>query len=183
MRCGFQDPLGLKLNAVNPDNRILQEYYLSLGSNIEPHINLPKAFALLKAYGTIKRYSSIWKSAAEGSLGPDFLNAVVLFRSPLKPAKLRNQVLRNIETQLERVRTTNKNAPRTIDIDILIYESEELDSSIWDTAHLAVPLAEINPELLNSLTGESIAEIALRFIEKSRIARELNARLDIPTAT
>ena len=126
---------------------------------------MPKAFALLKAYGPIERFSSIWKSGAVGYLGPDFLNAVVLFLSPLNPTDLRNQVMRKIENQLKRARTTDKNAPRTIDIDILIFESEELDSSIWNMAHLAVPMAEINPKLLNSLTGDSIAEIALRFIE------------------
>ncbi|MCH7662678.1 MAG: 2-amino-4-hydroxy-6-hydroxymethyldihydropteridine diphosphokinase [Chloroflexi bacterium] len=169
------------MNEVIPDNKKLREYYLSLGSNIEPHINLPKAFARLKAYGTIERYSSIWKSDPVGSLGPDFLNAVVLFLYPLEPSKLRNQVLRNIETQLKRVRTADKNAPRTIDIDILICDDEEIDASIWDLAHLAAPLAEIYPELLYSPTGKSITEIALRLQEKSNIVRELSARLDIPT--
>ena len=171
----------LKLNVANPDNNP-NEYYLSLGSNIEPRINLPKAFALLGEAGSVEQFSSIWEFAALGSHGPDFQNAAVLFLSRLNPTQLRNQVLRKIESQLKRVRTTDKNAPRTIDIDILIYEDEVLDAGIWDMAHLAVPLAEINSELQNSPGGEPIAEIALRLLEKSKVARELSARLDSLTA-
>ena len=104
-----------------------------------------------------------------GSSGPEFLNAVVLFLSPLNTRELRMQVLQKIEKQLGRVRTFDKNAPRPIDIDVLICDDDVLDDSFWVTAHLAIPLAEINPQYKHSSTGESIQSAAQRLSADTKI--------------
>lgn len=130
---------------------------------------MSRAITLLKEYGKIVILSSVWRSAAVGPAGPEFLNAAVLFHSPLSSQELRMQVLRKIEKQLGRVRISDKNAARPIDIDILICDDEVLDSSIWETAHLAVPLAEINPDYKHSSTGESIESAAQRLSSETKI--------------
>lgn len=150
----------------NPRN-----YYLSLGSNINPQENLPRAVELLREHGAIKAVSSVWKSIAVGSDGPDFLNAAIFMISPLSPHDLKYQVLRPIEATLGRVRKADKNADRTIDIDILIYEDEEIDSDLWSSAHLAAPLADIYPEYRQPDTGKTLQIIARKLVEKSEILR------------
>lgn len=131
---------------------------------------MPKAITLLKDVGKVEAVSSVWRSAAVGSPGPAFLNTAILFLSSLSSRELRIQVLQKIEKQMGRIRTSDKNAPRTIDIDILVSGSEELDASIWEQAYLAVPLAEIHPHYRHSATGESIETAAQRLISHTEIS-------------
>lgn len=160
------------MNAANQTRNNPAKYYLSLGSNIEPEKNIPKAITLLKEYGNVEAVSSAWRSAAIGTSGPAFLNAAVLFISTLSSRELKIQVLQKIEKQIGRVRSSDKNAPRPIDIDILISGSEELDENIWKTAHLAIPLAEIYSLYRNPSTGESIKSAAQRLARHTNISIE-----------
>ena len=57
----------------------MHQVYLSLGSNIQPEVNLPRAVELLQEYGKFIKVSRAWESEAVGSDGPNFLNACVLF--------------------------------------------------------------------------------------------------------
>jgi 2-amino-4-hydroxy-6-hydroxymethyldihydropteridine diphosphokinase len=105
--------------------------YLSLGSNIRPERHLPAAVAQLRRFGRVKVVSSAWQSAPVGlAEQPDFVNAAVLLETPLSASALREQAITTIENELGRVRTENKNAPRTIDIDIMLFNDEvfSLDS-------------------------------------------------------
>ena len=142
---------------------MVHQVYLSLGSNIQPETNLPKAIHLLGEYGEIRKVSHVWESNAVGSAGPNFLNACVLFMTPLFPAELKEQVIHPIEEKLGRKRTADKFAPRTIDIDILIFDDKSCNDKFWKQAFVVVPLAEIFPEFQNPLTGESIVETAAHF--------------------
>ena len=135
--------------------------YLALGSNIRPEENIPLAVdALAQAFDHILAHSSAWQTAAVGSSGPDFINAVVLVESPLTSQLIKNQLLRPLEAQMGRVRQQDKNAPRTIDLDVLLYDDRLLDDSLWNSAHLAVPLAELYPGYLQPATGQSLGQIA-----------------------
>ena len=138
----------------------MHQVYLSLGSNIQPAMNLPKAINLLQEYGEIRKVSNAWESKAVGSAGPNFLNACVLFMTPLLPPELKEQVIRPIEARLDRIRTADKFAPRTIDIDMLIFDDQSCNDKFWKQAFVVVPLAEIYPEFQNPLTQESIVETA-----------------------
>jgi 2-amino-4-hydroxy-6-hydroxymethyldihydropteridine diphosphokinase len=139
--------------------------YLGLGSNISPEVNLPCAVAMLQQFVHFESLSTIWETPPVGTNGPDFLNAVALIQTKLPAKELKNLVLRQIETQLGRVRSADPNAPRTIDLDILIYNGQVLDDEIWHQAHLAVPLAELIPEHAHPESGELLLEIAARLAE------------------
>jgi 2-amino-4-hydroxy-6-hydroxymethyldihydropteridine diphosphokinase len=137
--------------------------YLSLGSNIEPEINLPKAIDLLQKYGEVLIVSNAWESEAVGSAGPNFLNAFVLFSSPLSQNALKEQVIDLIEGKLGRKRSADKSAPRTIDIDIVLFDGQLCNEKFWNQAFVIIPLAEIYPEYQNPITQESVLETATRF--------------------
>jgi len=143
--------------------------YLGLGSNIQPEIYLQKAVRHIGQLLTIKAVSSVWQSEAVGTEGPDFLNAVLAVSTDLSLDELKSQVTSTIEEKLERVRTEDKYAPRTIDIDVLVYKGQVVDPEVWLYAHHAVPMAEIAPSIAHPDTGESIRTIADRLILYSGI--------------
>ena len=136
------------------------QVYLSLGSNIEPEIHLLKAVKLLKDYGQVKAASRVWESQAVGSDGPNFLNACVLFLSHLQPYELKEQVIRPIEAELGRIRYADKNAPRTIDIDIVLFDETPLNIEYWDYAFVAMPLAELVPDFEHPVRHEKLNRVA-----------------------
>jgi len=138
--------------------------YLSLGSNIDPEINLIKAIRMLTEHGELEKISSAWESRSVGADGPNYLNACVSYRTPLGENDLKEQVTRPIESELGRRRTTDKFAPRTIDIDIVLFDGQSCADKFWEQAFVVVPLAEICPEFQNPLTQESALETATRLL-------------------
>ena len=140
----------------------LHKSYLNLGSNIEPQMNLAKAVQLLLEYGEIQKISNVWESRSAGGPGPNYLNLCLLFASPHAKSDLKEQVISSIEARLGRKRTEDKYVPRTIDIDIILFDDQPYNDRFWETAFVIVPLAEIYPEYRNSTTGERITEIAAR---------------------
>jgi len=136
--------------------------YLNLGSNIQPETNLLKAVELLYEYGQVIKVSSAWESKSFGTAGPNYLNACVLFRSPFMQVELKAKVIRPIEAELGRRRSENKYAPRTIDIDIVLFDDRPYNDKFWKYAFVVVPLAEIYAEYQNPITREFITETAKR---------------------
>jgi 2-amino-4-hydroxy-6-hydroxymethyldihydropteridine diphosphokinase len=156
----------------------LHETYLNIGSNIEPEEHLQEAIRLLRQYGEIKTISNAWASHAFGSDGPDFLNACVLFLTHLNPRELKQQVIRPIEAQLGRVRGANKFAPRTIDIDIVLFDDEPFGWEFWSNAFVVVPLADLLPDFHHPLNYEKLAQVA----EHMRRQTWIEARPDVLNA-
>jgi 2-amino-4-hydroxy-6-hydroxymethyldihydropteridine diphosphokinase len=136
--------------------------YLSLGSNIEPESNLVKALELLQNYGRLEKISNAWESESVGAEGPNYLNACVLLVTRLGQMELKEQALLPIENQLGRRRSADKFAPRTIDIDIVIFDGKSCDDKYWEQAFVVVPMAEIYPEFQNPQILKSIAQTATR---------------------
>jgi 2-amino-4-hydroxy-6-hydroxymethyldihydropteridine diphosphokinase len=120
---------------------------LGLGSNINPETNIPRAIELLRQILLLESISRAWFTPPVGTSGPNFVNAALLTYTDLPPENLKNEIIRPIEAQLGRIRSQNKNAPRTIDIDILIWDQQILEPLIWKEAYLAVPVAELLPDL------------------------------------
>jgi 2-amino-4-hydroxy-6-hydroxymethyldihydropteridine diphosphokinase len=141
---------------------------LLLGSNIQPEKNLAEAMERLGQKVKILRRSSVWETPAEGSQGPDFLNMAVLITTSLPEGRLKETILRPVERQLGRVRSTDKNAARTIDIDILVFDGRLLDPNLFTYAHQAVPVAEILPDY-QSKAGDLLKEVASKMIENYSI--------------
>jgi 2-amino-4-hydroxy-6-hydroxymethyldihydropteridine diphosphokinase len=136
--------------------------YLNLGSNIQPEINLRKAVTLLQEYGEISKISSAWESKSVGAPGPNYLNACVLFKTETMQIELKERIIRPIEARLGRVRHEYRYAPRTIDIDIVLFDEKPCNDKFWRFAFVIVPLAEINPDCQNPFTGEIIVQTAAR---------------------
>jgi 2-amino-4-hydroxy-6-hydroxymethyldihydropteridine diphosphokinase len=138
----------------------MHRLYLSLGSNIQPEVNLPKAVQMLREAGKIEAISSVWESESVGFDGPNFLNACLIFRSPLGPVEFKEQIIRPIEAKLGRVRSGEKNAPRPIDIDIELCDEKPLNTDFWEYAFVIIPLAELIPDFPHPASGEAIARVA-----------------------
>lgn len=129
-----------------------------LGSNILPEVNISLAVQKLNQILHPLAISSAWESPAVGSTGPNFLNAIGLYMTDLDQETLKKRYLRALEAQLGRVRQEDKYAPRTIDLDIIIWDGIVLDSNLWRYAYMCLPYAEIM-ELLNpEMTAEKILE-------------------------
>jgi 2-amino-4-hydroxy-6-hydroxymethyldihydropteridine diphosphokinase len=141
--------------------------HLCLGSNISPVENLREAIDRLRQNTRLLQLSTCWESAAIGSPGPNFLNIGVLVATPLEAAALKEQVLAPIEKQLGRVRSADKYAPRTIDIDIILFDGQILDPEIWRRTYLALIVAELIPNLHHPSSGEALAETAKQLQKNS----------------
>lgn len=160
MRCVSPNRLAWRLNeGVMSDSHLA---YLNVGSNIQPEANLPKALKWLSNYGEVQKVSSVWESEAVGTISPNYLNVCVKFRSNYSQIALKEHVIKNIEAQLGRQRSEDKFAPRTIDIDVVIFDDGFINEDSWKLAYVIVPLAEVYPTYRNAETGETVDEIATR---------------------
>lgn len=143
--------------------------FIGIGSNIDPETNVFCAVRLLRRETGIARVSMFYRTLPEGRPEqPPFYNGVVEIETDIPPEKLKHSVLRKIEAELGRVRRHDKYAPRTIDLDVLIYDDLVLDTDglrlpdpqIRERAFLAVPLCELSPELVVPGSGERVCKIA-----------------------
>ncbi|MCB0223969.1 MAG: 2-amino-4-hydroxy-6-hydroxymethyldihydropteridine diphosphokinase [Anaerolineae bacterium] len=159
--------------------------YLSLGSNIEPETNLKSALRLLACYTDLLAVSSVWETKPVGLIDqPNFLNAAAIIATELAADQLKQQVLLKIESCLGRQRQVNKNAPRTIDIDIMFFNRQIFnladrripDPEVLERPFVAIPLAEIAPDYVHPETGQNLQEIAHAFEIK---ADEMQLREDM----
>ncbi len=148
--------------------------FLSLGSNIEPEKNLPAAVRELEQFGLVLTVSQVWQTSPVGCADQaDFLNAAVLLETGLSAEDLREIAIAAIETKLGRTRDPkNKNAPRTIDIDIALYNDEVIefagrkipDPDILTRPFVASTLAELDPDFFHPETGYTLGEIAANLL-------------------
>lgn len=143
---------------------------LLLGSNIEPEKNIPLAVTHLRERLTVLDLSSVWESASANCCYPDYLNMAVLVSTPLDAKTLKDGVLRPLETHMGRVRSEDKNASRPIDIDIIAFDGEVLDPTLWQHVHRAMPVSEICQEL-RSEQGELLAEVARKLADSTPIRK------------
>ena len=148
-----------------------EQALVSLGSNIAPETNLPAAIAALQSRPDIRvlAVSPTYVSLPVGGANPQplFHNAAMLIETALSPAALR-QALREIEVSMGRVRSEDKYAARTIDLDLAMMGSQVLevdgrhipDPDIALHPHLALPLADIAPDWFHPELGRTLRQIA-----------------------
>jgi 2-amino-4-hydroxy-6-hydroxymethyldihydropteridine diphosphokinase len=139
---------------------------LLLGSNIDPATNIQQALDLLSRNLEIINKSRIWITEAVGSSGPDFLNIAVEIVTNSNINEIKENIIEPIETKLKRIRTPDKYAPRTMDIDLIIFNNKILDQNIWNKLFIALPISEIKPELINQSTGEML----LKTVERLKVS-------------
>jgi 2-amino-4-hydroxy-6-hydroxymethyldihydropteridine diphosphokinase len=131
--------------------------YLGLGANQgAPILNLKRAIEMLSAESGIKivARSSVYETLPLGEPGqPDYFNAVIAVDTTMEPRRLLRRC-QAVETALGRVRTGAVWAPRTIDIDILLFGEKMIVDGHLSVPHprigerdfVVVPLAEIAPD-------------------------------------
>lgn len=142
--------------------------YLLIGGNIgNREENLIKAIFLIEQNcGKVIAKSSIYETAAWGNeQQPDFLNQVIKIETILEPTKLLENILQ-IENKMGRIRS-KINDPRTIDIDILLFNKIALTRENLTIPHprlhlrkfVLIPLAEIANNLIHPVLKESIGDL------------------------
>lgn len=139
--------------------------YLGLGSNIDPEANLALAIRELRSrYGDLA-LSPVYKSAAVGFEGADFLNLVVGLDSQDSPVEI-HTVIEGIHDLSGRTRGSEKFSSRPLDIDLLLYDDLVLEHErfhlprrdVLDYAFVLGPLAEIAPQFVHPETHRTIAD-------------------------
>ena len=117
---------------------------------------------------------SLYETIPVGLLAqPVFWNTTVLIETDLTPAQVNVNLLRPIEQRLKRQRHSDKNAPRTIDLNIVLFNDEVHEYNPGDGrirtipapdllkfAHVAVPVAEPAPNMPHPVTGKPLQAIA-----------------------
>jgi 2-amino-4-hydroxy-6-hydroxymethyldihydropteridine diphosphokinase len=139
------------------------EVFVGFGSNVEPETHLGEAHAeLTRQFGSL-RCSSVYRSPAFGFEGDDFLNLVGGFESELGPDAI-DDILSRTEYAGGRSRGPVRFAPRTLDLDLLIY-GPTVDPSrrlpredVLFYPFVLAPLAEIVPGLRHPVTGQTLRE-------------------------
>ena len=127
--------------------------FLSLGSNIGPRRNLSRALQLLATRLTVRSCSPVYLTAAWGGVPQaDFLNLVVEVDTEYLPEQLL-EVTGSVEERCGRTRGV-VNGPRTLDIDILLYDQVVMTDPKLTIPHpglterdfMLVPLLDIAPD-------------------------------------
>ena len=125
--------------------------------------------------------SSVYETAPTGLEDqPCFFNAAVLIETELEPREIKEQIIDEVETALKRERQEDINAPRTIDIDIALFNDDVLnyvpadgrprqipDPDLLKLIHAIVPIAELAPDQQHPVTRERLEDIATRLLERS----------------
>lgn len=141
--------------------------YLGIGGNIgDRKANIEGAIEILSSSDSIEvtKVSSLYETEPVGYEDQDwFMNVVVEIETTLSPYELL-EYCQKIENELKRVRLIRW-GPRTIDVDVLLYEGYESDAEdltvphprMTERAFVMVPLYEINDDL--QISGKHISEI------------------------
>ena len=155
--------------------------YISLGSNIDSEHNMREAVRRLSLRCRLLAVSPVYETAPVGRTDqPKFLNAAALVETDLTAPELKTNVLQVIEGELGRVRAEDKNAPRTIDLDISLFNEEVFDlgqrhipdPDILKYPHIAVPLANLAPRQRHPETGQTLGQIARRLSGGELVRRD-----------
>ncbi|MBN2370452.1 MAG: 2-amino-4-hydroxy-6-hydroxymethyldihydropteridine diphosphokinase [Vicinamibacteria bacterium] len=172
--------------------------FIGVGSNIDPERNVMAALRLLGERARICAISTFYRTIPLGAPGtPAFVNGVVRIETAVTARALKFGVLRAIEASLGRNRTGDKHAPRPIDLDVLIHGETVLrepdlvvpDPEILARPFLAVPLAELAPDLVLPDSGRRLCDVAERMNREGmtpltertrRLRAEIIIRMDAP---
>ncbi|MSU75475.1 MAG: 2-amino-4-hydroxy-6-hydroxymethyldihydropteridine diphosphokinase [Candidatus Magasanikbacteria bacterium] len=154
--------------------------YLGLGSNIgDTKKNLHAAITALEKLGSISKISSLYKTEPVGFIDqPWFLNEVIELITTLSPEELLKKT-QEIENSLGRERIIHW-GPRTLDIDILLYDNVVLETPTLTIPHSRMherrfvlePLAEIAKETMHSVLNKTMSELLVNLGEGKKVEKQ-----------
>jgi len=148
----------------------MPQIYVAAGGNVEPERYLQRALSeLARVFGPLT-CSAWYRNRAVGFEGADFINLAVGFASEREVHAL-IQELHRIELVCDRPRAAPKWAPRTMDLDLLLYgdlicQEPKLvlpRPDLLRRAYMLGPLAEIAPDLMHPTARLTIGELWARF--------------------
>ena len=148
----------------------MTEVYVAAGSNVEPAAHLRRALDVLARQYPDLRCSRAYRNAAVGFEGEDFVNLVVGFETGDDVRDV-IECLRRAEAACGRARSAPKWAPRSMDLDILLYGPMTCDepglvlprSDLVRRAYMLRPAAELAPEFRHPTLGLTLGELWQRF--------------------
>jgi 2-amino-4-hydroxy-6-hydroxymethyldihydropteridine diphosphokinase len=163
----------------------MPDVYVALGSNVEPEKHLRLASQELRQQFPGTRFSAWYRNAAVGFKGADFINSVAVFATQL-PLNELIQRLHAIEELCGRPRDAPRWAPRSMDIDVLLYGSLICQQphlqlprpDLLKRAYMLGPLAELAPQVLHPSTGLTIADHWERFDREAHPMQRLEPAID-----
>lgn len=144
--------------------------YIALGANLgDAQASVLAAVQGIAALPQTRRVASsgLYRTAPVEATGPDFINAVVAVSTRLNAHELLLS-LQRLENGAGRERS-HRNAPRTLDLDILLYGEASICSPtlqvphprMWERAFVLAPLADIAPAKVNSVQWQAVASQAI----------------------
>ncbi|WP_059103600.1 2-amino-4-hydroxy-6-hydroxymethyldihydropteridine diphosphokinase [Shouchella shacheensis] len=157
------------------------EAHIALGSNLgnrEGYLHEAVGFLDEHHHIHVLRASSIYETEPVGFVDQQsFLNMVVRIETDLEPFELL-RATQAIENKLGRIRAF-RNGPRTLDLDILLFDQENMEWSslciphprMWERAFVLVPLAEISPLLYNDAIKQTVKEFCENHLDKEGVKR------------
>jgi 2-amino-4-hydroxy-6-hydroxymethyldihydropteridine diphosphokinase len=146
----------------------MTEAFVGVGSNVDPETNVVEGLRRLGAATRLLAVSTFYRTAPLGAPGtPPFANGVVRIETELEPRELQLGLLRGIEGALGRVRGPDRNAPRTLDLDLLLHGDavvREPDLALpapelLERPFVALPLLELAPGLRLPGDGRTLADV------------------------
>ena len=148
----------------------MAEVYVAAGSNIEPEKNLARALDELEQIFGELAVSPAYRNPAVGFVGADFINFVVGFRTDESAAQVK-RTLQRIEALCGRPRAAPKWGPRTMDLDLLMYDQLVSDEpglilprpDLLKRAYMLKPLADLAPALRHPTQQRTIGELWAEF--------------------
>lgn len=153
--------------------------YLGLGSNMgNRQDNLGEALGFLSQRLRVEKVSSVYDTEPVGNTNqPRFLNLVCQVYTRLAPTELLT-LAKGIESKLGRA-LSQSNAPRPIDIDILFYGDQVIETPelviphprLAERAFVLVPLAEIAPDFRHPVIGKTVNELSQRLTEAQGVLK------------
>jgi len=150
--------------------------FLLLGSNLgDRQENIAEAQRRIGLLGRLRTSPSYMTGAWGNKLQPDFINKVIEIETKLPPEELLKNILA-IETAMGRVRT-EKWGPRVIDIDILFYDSQIVNTPDLTIPHPQIQFRKFALEPLNDIAGTFIHPVLKKTIEE--LLRECTDPLEV----
>ncbi|MBS0380487.1 MAG: 2-amino-4-hydroxy-6-hydroxymethyldihydropteridine diphosphokinase [Proteobacteria bacterium] len=140
--------------------------YVAAGSNVEPQKHLALAVSELRRAFPGARFSPWYRNTAVGFEGDDFINLAAEFETPLALPDLLPK-LHAIETLCGRPRGAPRWAPRSMDLDVLLYGDfvGEVPGvrvprpDLLKRAYMLGPLAALAPEVMHPVEHRTIGEL------------------------